>query len=210
MRSAAQRVRDGVRGILQAYGTSRIKRHLWNGEFASGRWDQTARADADFADAVVEQYADGGSILDLGCGAGRSAHALDGARYRSYTGVDISDVAVETASRAAARDNRADRCRFARADISSYVPLERHDVILFMESLYYVPRNRMTATLDRYAAHLTATGVFIARIWTGTGKYLPLVRLIGREFCVVDERWSDDPKAVLLVFRPRIGGGREA
>jgi SAM-dependent methyltransferase len=194
--------------LLQSYGTAQMKRSLWNGEFARGRWHCPDRSPGDFACAYVEKYARGGSILDLGCGAGRVAAELDASTYRQYVGVDVSDVALETARDDAARSGRAARNQFIQSDIATYVPAQRHDVILFIESLYYIPWRRIHAALDGYAKQLTPRGVFIVRIWTGTDKYMPLVRLIERHFEVLEQHSSTDPKAIVIVFKPRRRGPR--
>jgi SAM-dependent methyltransferase len=201
-----QRIRNTVRGFLQSYGTPQMKRSLWNSEFAAGRWNRTDRPPRDFAYAHVEKYAHHGSILDLGCGAGLTANALNRTAYRHYTGVDVSDVAVETARKTTAAAGRETQNRFTQGDIAAYVPAGRYDVILFMESLYYIPWRRIPAVLAGYSKHLTSRGVFIVRMWTGTDKYMPLVHLIERDFDVLEMHSSTDPKAIVIVFQPR--GGR--
>ena len=206
----AQRVRNGIRGFLQAYGSGTIKRYLWNGEFARGRWNCPDRPATDFAYPYVEKYASHGSILDLGCGAGRAANELDVTAFHQYTGIDVSDVALETARTAAAAAGRSAQVRFRQSDIASYVPTERHDVILFMESLYYVAWARIPALLDRYANYLTPDGVFIVRMWTGTDKYLPIVQIIENHSVVVEKHVSEDPNAILIVFQPRVRRHHEA
>lgn len=206
----AQRVRNGIRGFLQHYGTGTIKRYLWNGEFARGRWNCPDRSPGDFAHASIEKYANNGSILDLGCGAGLTANELNDATFRQYTGIDVSDVAVETARTTTAAADRSARFRFTQSDIATYVPTERHDVILFMESLYYIPWSRIPALLDRYSHYLKADGVFIVRMWTGTDKYLPIVQIVENHFHVVDKMVSEEPKAILLVFQPRFRRNHEA
>jgi trans-aconitate methyltransferase len=200
---SAQRVRNGVRGFLQAYGTGTIKRYLWDGEFARGRWDCPERPASDFSYPYIEHYATNGSILDLGCGAGRTANELNDATFRQYTGVDVSDVAIETARTTTAAAGRSAKIRFTQSDIATYVPTERHDVILFMESLYYIPWARIPALLNRYSDYLKPGGVFIVRMWMGTDKYVPIATAIQSQFLVVDQQVSEEPKATLIVFQPR-------
>jgi trans-aconitate methyltransferase len=209
MRSA-QRVRNAVRGLLQAYGSGSIKRYLWNGEFARGRWNCPDRPAGDFAYSHVEKHANNGSILDLGCGAGRTANELDDTAFHQYTGVDVSDVALEAARTITRASGRSAKVRFTQSDISTYLPTGRHDVILFMESLYYIPWARIPALLDRYSDYLGPDGVFIVRMWTGTDKYLPIVQIIESHCVVVDKSVSEDPKAILIVFQPRLRRHHEA
>jgi len=206
---AAQRVKNTVRGFLQSYGTPRMKRSLWNNEFSRGRWNRPDRPTRDFVYPFVEKYARHGDILDLGCGAGRAAIELDRTKYRQYVGVDVSDVALEAARDASARADRTGQNQFAQSDIATYTPAGDSDVILFMESLYYIPWRRIAAVLDGYARYLTPRGVFVVRIWTGTDKYTPLVNVIETNFDVIEKQSSIDPQAIVIVFRPRGRRGDE-
>src|SRR5262245_51888912 len=95
----AQRTHNIVRGLLQRYGTSAVKRRMWNSEFSGGRWDQFDSTPNDCVYPYVERHAENGSVLDLGCGAGNTGHELLASSYQFYTGVDISDAAVEKARR---------------------------------------------------------------------------------------------------------------
>lgn len=180
-----------------------MKRSLWNSEFSRGRWNRPDHSTRDVVYPYVEKYASHGGILDLGCGAGRAAIELDATKYARYLGIDVSDIALEDARAATARAGRADRNQFVQSDIATYVPRGRYDVILFMESLYYIPWRRIPAALAGYSQHLASHGVFIVRLWAGTDKYVPLVDLIERKFDVVEKHTSRDPHAIVIVFRPR-------
>ena len=91
-------VRQKLRGLIQGYGTPKSKRRLWDNEFSSGRWDCLDDMRADCLYPLLEFYADGRSVLDLGCGPGTTANEIN-ARYTWYTGVDISEVALVKARR---------------------------------------------------------------------------------------------------------------
>src|SRR5215813_5144182 len=90
----ARKVRNMVRGFIQGYGPEGLKRKVWNHEYAGGRWAGLESMAGDCLYRHVEEHARGGDILDLGCGPGATGNELDEASYRTYTGVDISDVAV--------------------------------------------------------------------------------------------------------------------
>src|SRR5436190_1833498 len=199
--NSALRVRNTIRGLLQSYGTPTIKRYLWNNEFASGRWDGCQAETADCAYPIVEKYARGGSILDLGCGEGRAANELDATKYRRYVGVDVSDVALEAARTRARDSGRSEQHHFVQSDIVGYVPDGSYDVILFMESIYYVPWARIPAMLARYSRFLAPNGVFIVRLFSGSNKYSPIADLIQRRFHVLHTQTFDNPSAVVIVFR---------
>jgi SAM-dependent methyltransferase len=200
---ARSRVRNAVRGLLQAYGPLAIKQRLWNSEFSSGRWDCLDETRGDCVYRYLERYANGGRILDLGCGSGTTALELPPSCYRHYTGVDISQVAIDKARSRSAALQTADRHEFRQGDIFSYAAASRFDVILFRDSIYYVPHGRIAAMLERYAGSLSEHGVFIVRMAGGRDAYGAVVDAIERVFDVVETHVSDEPKACVLVFRPR-------
>ena len=199
----AQQVRNKLRALLQAYGTKRIKSYLWNAEFSKGRWDCLNGTPEDCLYPYLEKYANRGSILDLGCGSGSTGNELAATTYREYTGVDISDVAIEKARTRTEDDGRTDKNRYIQSDIFSYEPSLRFDVILFRDSIYYVPRAKITGMLDRYSKFLKQGGVFIVRMWSGSGKYKAIVETIETNFEVVEKRISDQSETMVIVFRQR-------
>lgn len=89
-------VSQKLRGLIHRYGSPKIKRRLWNSEFSFGRWDCLDDMREDCLYPLLESYADGRSVLDLGCGPGTTANEIN-ARYTWYTGVDTSEVALTKA-----------------------------------------------------------------------------------------------------------------
>jgi len=150
-----RKAQDFLLWRLQAYGTPSIKKFLWNAQFSEGRWNCLNTTLGDCVYAYVEKYARDGSILDLGCGSGNTGNELEAKAYRHYTGVDISDVAIETAKRRSEDNRRADKNVYFQSDILDYAPTQPHDVILFRDSLYYVPAAKIRAILERYSRCLT-------------------------------------------------------
>src|SRR6185436_19758258 len=86
-----------LRGLKQVWGTARMKQELWDREYAAGKWNHCENTAGDRIYAFVEKYCRNGSILDMGCGSGNTSNELDANRYGDYTGVDVSDVAVQKA-----------------------------------------------------------------------------------------------------------------
>ena len=160
----AQKIGNAVRALKQKWGTSRMKNHLWDQEYASGRWDHCEHSPGARVYQYIEKYAKGGRILDLGCGSGNTANELNASAYEHYTGIDISAVAVAKAAERSGREGRAGKNDFATGDIATWMPESKYDVILFRESIYYIPISRIERVLDHYSGYLTDRGVIIVNV----------------------------------------------
>lgn len=191
-----KKARNVARGLTQSYGTKNIKKKLWDAEFLRGRWDCLDDMPNDCVYAHVEQYANHGSVLDLGCGPGTTGSELAADAYTQYTGVDISAVAVEKARKKAEENHRADKNCYFQGDIFSYIPNQQYDVILFGDSLYYVRWRSILSMLNRYSRYLKVGGVFIARIYGR--KYQKILDIIDNNFQVVEKHVYGDEVFVLV------------
>lgn len=202
--SLTQKMRNVSRALVQRYGPKPIKRYLWNREFAAGRWDCLDKTGGERGHAQIEKYAANGHILDLGCGSGTTSVELNPAAYSRYTGVDISDVAVQKAKDRAREAGRADRNDYYLSDIATYMPKEKYEVILFGDSIYYVPHNQLDALLKRYSEYLSENGVFVVRMHDTSGKHRRIVDAIESHYQLVekDSRAVDQSTACVIVFRP--------
>jgi SAM-dependent methyltransferase len=197
--AGTQKVRNVTRALLQQYGTRAVKRRLWDAEYASGRWRCLESMPGDCVYSVVERYARGGSVLDLGCGPGTTGSELNAASYSQYIGVDISDVAIEKAKRRAESCRRTDKNRYLQGDIVTFEPDQKFDLILFGDSLYYVSWAHIQSMLNRYASYLNAGGVFVARIYGR--RFQKIIDIIERNFEILDRgRFQDE--VFVLTFRP--------
>jgi len=197
-----RKAQDFLLWRLQAYGTPSIKKFLWNVQFSGGKWNCLNTTSGDCVYAYVEKYARDGRILDLGCGSGNTGNELEAKAYRHYTGVDISDVAIETARRRTGENRRANKNIYFQSDLLTYAPTQPHDVILFRDSLYYAPMAMIGPMLERYSRYLKERGVFIVRLWGwGGSKQDTIVAIIERNFEIVEKHVSQEPKAVVIVFR---------
>ena len=195
----ARKLRNVLRGLIQCHATTNLKRGLWNEEYARGRWAGLESMPGDCLYGHVEEHARNGDVLDLGCGPGTTGSELATAAYRSYTGVDISDVAIAKARARTDGTRRAGQNRYVQSDIVTYEPDRRYDVIVFGDSLYYVAYHRIPEMLSRYANHLTKDGVYIARL----NGYEKIADLIERSFDVLEKHRYHDSRISVIVFRPR-------
>jgi SAM-dependent methyltransferase len=210
----ARRALIFVQGFLTSYGPSSIKKILWDKDFSGNKWDFIDNTVGDCVYPYLEKYAQNGDILDLGCGPGNTANELDSGAYKTYIGVDISEVALAKAEKRTQQNGRADKNSFVCSDFLGYAPTREFDIILFRESLYHVPYGQVPEILDKYSEHLKSNGVFIVRLYAGDhrpGKIKTRVvrkmDLIKREFDIVESRQFDLPGIpTVLVFRPRRKG----
>jgi SAM-dependent methyltransferase len=196
-----QRTLTFVRGFLTSYGPP------------SGKWDFIDNTSGDCVYSHLERFAQGGDILDLGCGPGNTANELSSNAYRSYIGVDISEAALAKAVKRTAENGRSGKNDFVCSDFLGYRPTKEFDIILFRESMYHIPYGQVLEILEKYSKSLKKSGVFVVRLFAGDhrpGKIKYRVKrkldLIKREFDVVESRQYDTPGVpTVLVFRPRHG-----
>lgn len=162
---------------LRMFAPEWIRRLMWNREFRNGHWSHLDNTATDAVYPMLAKYLQGGALLDLGCATGQTARELPKGSFSRYLGVDIATEAVEQA-----RERTREGAEFTAGDIETFTPSFRCDVILFRETIYYIPTAaRIEAMLNRYWMHLTERGVFVIRIWK-TDKYPALMNLLyGRD-----------------------------
>ncbi|MBK8576189.1 MAG: class I SAM-dependent methyltransferase [Elusimicrobia bacterium] len=95
-------------------------------------------------------------VLDIGCGEGILTARL--AQYGSYVGVDMNATAIAMAANQAKEDTV-----FVQANAESFEPLDQFDVIVFNESLHYIPNP--TGVFDKYLTFLARGGVVIVSMF---------------------------------------------
>ena len=202
--TVTQKARNVFRGLVQRYGSGQTKRRLWNGEFSAGRWNFLDATGDESIHVKIEQYANNGHVLDLGCGTGTTGLELNPALYRFYTGVDVSDIAVQKAASRARDAGRENTNAYVQCDIETYVPARPCNVILFGESIYYIPSRKILDQLTRYSRHLTPDGVFLVRIFDVSARHRPILDIIEKNFSVVDKHLhpSQQGQVCVIVFRP--------
>jgi SAM-dependent methyltransferase len=197
---AFQRVRRVVNSrLVKRWGDHRTKQAIWDQEFQAGEWTQLDSTADDPVYIYLERYIRGGNILDLGCGAGNTGDELNERWYSEYTGVDVSQVATDLAAARSSRNGRDKKSQYLCGDIAAFVPSGLYQVILFRESIYYIPRSKIVDVLLRYRKHLKQDGVFIVRMFS-RHKYKPIVRLIERNFELIESAPQSGPD-IILVFR---------
>ncbi len=116
-----------------------------------------------FLKKLVEVVAIGSqmSVLDLGCAMGYlSYHFAE--RCARVVGVDISPEAIDFARRTYVREN----LRFEVADVLSWSPDERFDLILFVSLYEHFTRAEQDKALELFKGWLAPGGVVVAHTIT--------------------------------------------
>jgi SAM-dependent methyltransferase len=206
-----QEVRKGrimlrlIAGITKRWGSRTAKQRVWDAEYRSGKWDSGHSKRSVVRDPIyrfLDRYGLGARILDLGCGAGLTAFEMMSA-FREYVGVDVSDVAIASANRDASLDPAyAGKTRFCVGDISDFAPVGEFDVILFRESIYYLPTHQIKKAFDHYSLFLSENGVFILRL-CNRYKYSAIIDLLERNLRIQEKFTPEDSKTVIVVCSPR-------
>lgn len=108
--------------------------------------------------ALESRLADGGRILDVGCGAGHLACRLC-ARYpdASVVGIDLDGDAIDRARERAAREDVTDRATFRVQDATEVAGT--FDGTVFFMSLHEIPPRDRRSLFDRLGDALTDDGV---------------------------------------------------
>lgn len=196
------RVKNAMRGLTQRWGTPNMKRRLWDMEYASGKWNHCEHTAKGGIYDFLEKYSRNGSILDMGCGSGNTGAELNTGSYHDYTGVDVSEVAVQKAARRSELTGRNGKNKYFQHDMLSYAPRQKHDVILFRESVHNIPQLKLKRTLDRYAQSLAEDGVLIVSLMRASERrYKEIIEWIAANYRVVEKYSSPGSDAFVIVFR---------
>ena len=146
-----RKMRKGlVHKFLRKFGTAATKQRIWDEEFRQGSWEYIDHTEDDPIYLSLARYCKGGDILDLGCGAGNTGNELDVCKYNRYDGVDVSPEAVERAIERSRKSGRDGKNSYFVGDMLTFVPQKKYSIILFRESLFYLPMSKISKPLGDY------------------------------------------------------------
>jgi SAM-dependent methyltransferase len=192
----------GIRETFEEW-KERAYRLFWESESERERRKRDAAALAntkplgDFLHVLVAKYARGGSILDLGCGAGTLVAVLNPNSYNFYTGVDLSEAAIERARATLKQNPRPAKIEYFHADISTFAVSRIYDVIVLGDAIHSVPGMRIRPMLKRYSEHLKEGGTFLVKF---SGRHGTLLPVIESEYAIVERREPPGSIAFVVVF----------
>ncbi len=145
--------------LLRKRPHDRVDATVWEDQYSSGHWDFLDGLSESSRYAIVadwrEKLKPGGSILEIGCGAGQLLRVMRRGGYERYLGVDISQNAI-AAAKAALGDAQT---HFIAGDAATMELEGQFDVIIINEALnYFVGPGEFVRRLH---AHLLPGGVLI-------------------------------------------------
>lgn len=101
------------------------------------------------------------TILDLGCGDGKGLLSLDG-ELEKLVGVDFSRVAINLAELNKERTMLRSDVYFYYSDfVSKIETYGKFDVILMIDSIEHIEKERVSLIVEKLKNHLTETGIVI-------------------------------------------------
>ena len=184
----------GIHFLVTRFGPERLRGFAFDEKYGQGGWNFPAAGENELA-AVVDRYLGAGDLLIMGCGGASILEGLDTKGLSSVLGIDISGEAIRLADHFA-----SSRVSFLQTDMVKFVCPRSYDVILFSESLYYVPAAQREPLLQRLAEHLKPGGVIVAT-FSQAKRYRKIIRNIRRQFATIEARTFSASTRYLMVFR---------
>lgn len=135
----------GIHYLATRFAPLRVRGIAFDEKYRCGRWVFETDGGPELT-SVICRYLQKGDILILGCGGASILEDLKREGLNSALGVDLSQEGIRLASRFA-----SDNISFRVADMITFECPQAYDVILFSESLNYVPAVRQVDLLRRLA-----------------------------------------------------------
>lgn len=133
----------------------------WNYQYNLGRWEGLGDLHELGRFSVIVGYAQFlkpyGKILEIGAGEGYLQQRFDKTKYSLYYSTDVSDVAI-----ANAKKYEDEKTKYLVADMNTYVPDQKFDIIIVNEAIYY--GHSVDEVLTRFNPFLEEDGIFIVSI----------------------------------------------
>jgi len=183
----------GIHFFVTRFGPSKLRSLAFDEKYRNGTWDFTGDGTGELP-ALISRYLVGGNLLILGCGQCSVLEGLRHANFASALGVDLSSEAIRVAGAFA-----SDKISFLVADMLTFEPTLTFDVVLFSESLYYVPSHSLEGFLRRLSKNLNPDGVFIVTL-AQARRYQSMLRKLRSTFTILDDHAFSTSDRHLIVF----------
>lgn len=161
----------------------------FDAEFRSGHWqlldspDEQARYAA--LVALIRTRRPRPKLFDAGCGSGRLAACFVPGELACYHGVDLSTEAIRQA-----RELAPPGALLQQADLETWQPSDRYDIIVINEVIGYF--HDSLVTLGRLARALEPGGIFVVSLYRW-GNAPAIWRRLATRFTTVQETLVTNP-----------------
>lgn len=136
----------------------------WDAEYSKRQWDYLGNISELARYSIITGYVShikpNASILEVGCGAGLLFNRLKYLPYSKYTGIDISEKAIQDATKFS-----DEKTIFTTANGANFSDNAGYDIIIFNEALYYF--DDCISVLNHYKSMLNVGGYFIVSMVVG-------------------------------------------
>lgn len=183
----------GIHYFVTRFGPARLRGLAFDEKYRRGDWNFNGES-SDELPAAIRKYSRNGDLLILGCGGASILKGFQPGTFASVLGLDLSAEAVRLAGRFAGKN-----ISFQVGDMVTFQCPRDYDVILFSESLNYVPSLQQEEFLKRLVKHLKPDGVLIVTL-AQAARYHAIIELIRSHFQVVEDRKFSNSERHLLIF----------
>jgi 2-polyprenyl-3-methyl-5-hydroxy-6-metoxy-1,4-benzoquinol methylase len=184
----------GIHYLATRFGWRQLRSLAFDEKYRRGDWKFQHDGTGELA-PVIGRYLAGGDLLIMGCGGASILKDLPSANLNSALGIDLSPEAIRLAGQFASKN-----ISFQQADMVTFQCPRSYDVILFSESLYYVPTVGQVSLLRRLAASLKPDGVFVVTV-AQAKRYRDVLDGIRKNFAVLEDHSFAGSNRHLIVFR---------
>jgi SAM-dependent methyltransferase len=148
-------------------GDAPALREAWEWQYEHGNWEFMRALDELPRYSVIAGFLHrlrpGGSVLDVGGGAGILREHLLPLGFSRYLAVDLSEAAVRQGRERVARGEDDPRSSFVAADAEAFAPPGRFDAVVFNECVYYF--EDPVGTVERYRGFVEPGGLLLVSMF---------------------------------------------
>jgi 2-polyprenyl-6-hydroxyphenyl methylase/3-demethylubiquinone-9 3-methyltransferase len=187
----------GIHYCVTRFGPQRLRSMAFDEKYRRGHWRFQGGDSTGELPGIVRRYLRQGDLLVLGCGGSAILEGLEADGVNSVLGLDLSEEALRLASRYA-----SSKVIFQIANMETFACPRSYDVILFSESLNYVPGTRQIALLNRLGVHLKPGGAFVVTL-AESKRYEDIIERVRENFQVLEDHLFPNSTRHLLIFQVR-------
>lgn len=159
------------------------KQRVWDSQYHSGLWSGGDRSPEMIK--MAQQLCHGGVLVEFGCGEGELPFLLPPGSFSTYTGYDISAVAIDRATHRA-RTSGIESMYFIQQDMAKWRGAQAVSLILIEECLYYLSSKECKVFLSTCCDSLVDDGVILVIVHSAA-KHARTVSLCRSACKVIDE-----------------------